>query len=635
MRAANHDPERRYPSMDALLADLERDGPRRWIAAAAVAALVGVLAVGADRLIAGGPPAPCGDAGERLADAWGPARKTSVRTALLAHRVPYAATAWTAVERTLDDYADRWAAAYGDTCRATTVRHDQSIEVMTLRMGCLSSRRQELDQATLQLMNPAIPIEGVTQVATSLTALGGCDDVAALSAVVAPPTDPKAAARVVELERRLAAAKAQSNAGLYQESIAATRALLPETLATGYSPLIARTYFRLAVTSMNADQLTDAEPILYHALWAAEGGGDDELVAWIWSVLAVLVGYEEGRPDEGERLVEHDAAVVARLGIRSPGLAAIAHARLIETKSTLAFGRRDLQRAVELGQQAIDEQERQRGIQSIDAARWHMNQAANLHVLGRYREALAEYDRAEAIFKAVAGPGHPELVRFDAQVAGTLQALGRLDQAATRLERALGGADAAFGRDSRDTAVILEQVVGLRMAQRRLADALPLAERAVTIRRALNGSPPAEILAAENLRADLLYELGRRDEAERTLRDALIAGERALGAANPALVDPLRLSAAIAYDHGRLDTAVAQLGRAVTIAESAREAPRRIGRLKWALARALWASGSQRRAIELARVVARDMVGVADAGELAAEVQAWLREHRAPASGVP
>src|SRR6185437_14158091 len=140
----------RYPTMGELLEALGRD-PRatrkKWAVGAAVVALPLVVGLGVWRGVAN-QQAVCDGAAERLAGTWeihgpdqpeGP-RQSQIHAAFLRTGKSYAADVYETVSRALTNYAQSWANMYKETCQATSVRHDQSPEVLDLRMSCLQER---------------------------------------------------------------------------------------------------------------------------------------------------------------------------------------------------------------------------------------------------------------------------------------------------------------------------------------------------------------------------------------------------------------------------------------------------------------------------------------------------------------
>ena len=137
--------------MEALIEALEKDpsvARRKW----AVGGGGGAVAVV-------GRPSACGRASairsrcaaagrQKLAGIWDlqppgepePPRQAQIHEAFLGTGKSYAPDVFATVSRALTTYAQSWANMYKETCEATDVRHEQSAEVMDLRMECLQER---------------------------------------------------------------------------------------------------------------------------------------------------------------------------------------------------------------------------------------------------------------------------------------------------------------------------------------------------------------------------------------------------------------------------------------------------------------------------------------------------------------
>ena len=141
LRGLAVNPGDRYPSMDALMAQLAPPRVERahWFTLGAIAVALGLVVWGGLgwRAHALERAQLCQGAPKRLAGVWDDAAKRRVHDALLATRKSYAVDAWSNVEATLDRYATRWAQMHRDSCEATRLRGEQTDAVMTLRMACL------------------------------------------------------------------------------------------------------------------------------------------------------------------------------------------------------------------------------------------------------------------------------------------------------------------------------------------------------------------------------------------------------------------------------------------------------------------------------------------------------------------
>src|SRR6185369_11033929 len=193
------DPDKRWPSMDALLAQLDRDPEarrRKLLVGAAAIAIAGAGAAVMVHTLRRDPEALCRTDERELAGVWDAARKDAVRAAFTKTAKPFAADVLASVTRTLDSYTARWRAMRTDACLATNARGTQSAELLDLRMECLGQRRDDV-RALVDVLAAADAdvVARATQAAGALPSLDGCADVDALRTPLRPPADPKTRVR--------------------------------------------------------------------------------------------------------------------------------------------------------------------------------------------------------------------------------------------------------------------------------------------------------------------------------------------------------------------------------------------------------------------------------------------------------
>src|SRR6266700_7301948 len=194
LRGLSVNPTDRWPSMNALLAQLEQQpaivNRRRFIAAAA-AKLAAIWEV------------PRGD---RPAE---PPARAEIRRAFLATGKAYAKKTWTNTSQILDAYARRWSDLYVESCEATHVRNEQSTEVLDLRMACLQEGLEDL-RALCGMFRQATPevVDNAVSAANGLRGLDRCENIELLRAVVRPPEDAATHAAVNRLRAELAEVRA-------------------------------------------------------------------------------------------------------------------------------------------------------------------------------------------------------------------------------------------------------------------------------------------------------------------------------------------------------------------------------------------------------------------------------------------
>src|SRR5207302_7702606 len=135
LRGLSVDPDRRYPSMNELLANLARD-PARTIqrSVVGIVAIAMLLVVGLLIYRARDTRPLCKGAERNLVGVWDGKRARAIERAFVATGAPYAADAFSEVRRVLDKFATSWVAMHVAACEATRVRGDQSEGLVGLRI---------------------------------------------------------------------------------------------------------------------------------------------------------------------------------------------------------------------------------------------------------------------------------------------------------------------------------------------------------------------------------------------------------------------------------------------------------------------------------------------------------------------
>jgi serine/threonine protein kinase/tetratricopeptide (TPR) repeat protein len=542
------DPERRFPTMEGLLAALEADPSarrrNRLLVGALVAAVAG-LAVTAHHL--GGRSNNenmCAAGGSRLAGVWEPApgspRRTAIRRAMLATGAPDAERAFAGAGRFLDRYATDWRKMYREACEATHVRGEQSAEVLDLRMSCLRERLGNMQALTDLLASADASMVGnAVQAASALPSLERCADVKSLRAIVPPPDDPKKRHHVEELRGELARFTALKDTGQCDAAEKTSSELITRVRETAYTPLLAQT---LDAASKLGDVCGD--PVISvdrarEAYYAAIESRDDRTAADAAVVVAGLAADRLGQVRTARDWVGIGRATVRRIG-KDP---------LLESTVLVAEG-------------------------------------TTLAVEGKHREALAEYQRAVELQKAILGPDHPITLASIGNVGNEMVAAGDFaeglevtTQALKGLERVFGGHDAWVAMSNTNRCEALNRLS-------RYTEAREACQRAVDISRLAKTDPFM-----------LAYGL-------------VGLGIACLGDGHPADARPV-------------------LEEAFRIRSEKHADAEHIGEVRFALARALWFERDERaRALSLARDAKADYASLAGHQPEKAEIDAWLGGHR-------
>ncbi|MCB9706407.1 MAG: serine/threonine protein kinase [Myxococcales bacterium] len=583
-RALEVEPERRYPSMTALLGDLEaglRRSRRRRLAAGAAALAIGAALGGAAFSQGPGLCAPT-HAEAALAEVWNDGARAAGAAAFARTGRPFAAPAWAQVERRVDAYADAWRSAYVGACEATHVRGAQSGEALDLRMRCLDRRREELG-ALVDLFAAADEraVLHAVEASDALTPIQRCADTRALATSDALPIDPGERASARALQAELARAKALRDAGHYDEALALARPTHEAALELGFGPLRTDTGVILGGLQALAGAAPDeATATLDQAFVDGLASGHAEGAAWAAIIATHVVGVLARHSAEGRRWAHLAAPLLERIGGGDPRARASLHNNL----GTLALVDGELAEARDHIEEAVAIIEAAYGPDDVMIARMIANLAAAHRRSGEHAEALAAYRRARAIFTLNLGPDHPALATLANNTGVLLQTMGDLEGAERAYREVLAFAGAGLPEQS-----------------------------------------PTLGHAHANLGELLLLE-GRGDEALPHDRAAIAIWERTRGPKHPLVALALVNLASAQIATGAAGEALASLQRAIEIYRESDASPGELAAAQFELARAMVLAAPNERddAIGLAERALPALQG--DASERAS---AWLAEQRA------
>ncbi len=451
------DPAERYPSMTAMLAELGRDPAskrRRIFASTALAGLVGAASFGAATLSSSAATV-CEGAETELAGVWDADRKAAAEQALLATGVPYAAETWQRAMPLLDTYAHDWAAMRTEACE-THRQGTHSDRLHDLRTACLDLRRASLDALTAALTEAdATTVEKAVTAAANLPRLASCADTQALGQAVAPPDDPKVAARVQVLREALTRAQAFGDAGKYRRGLELVAPLREEAEKLEYKPLLAEAELREGSLEMELGRLPEAEASLSAALALGIASAADPIALEALSKRIFLRAAAMGAPVTALGDVGYGRAFLDRVdadptakwlffnnvGVmyEHSGDVAAAEAAYRELASagdvTRLAGLSDLQKAITLS--------------NIGNLR--------MRVASDPGRAIAPFEEALRLAQAALGPHHPHTLIISTNLAIANLDRGVYGDARTILDAAIGKARDTFGAESQTFGTILAQ----------------------------------------------------------------------------------------------------------------------------------------------------------------------------------
>jgi eukaryotic-like serine/threonine-protein kinase len=663
-RGLASDPDDRPASMDELLDELTRRRRRTPVAVVGGAIGIALAAAGltwglADR---GAEPASlCQGAPDRIAEVWTAARAKTVTTAFTATAREGAGEIAAQVIANLDGYTADWSQMYGDACRATHERGEQSERLLDLRMRCLDRNLEVVDHLIdlfITRVDPQV-IDRAILASRRLPPMSACDDEERLMAAVPPPA-PELAGRVAPLETAIARAEALYLAGRYADVVTTLEPVLDDLDALDHAPLSARALHRLGQAYGHTERAGDTEETLARAARQAARGHLDDLSARIW--LALL----DHRINVSEEFARaRDLVPVAETAIERAGNPPKLRGNLLTMQTGLANAESRFEDALALLEQAR-ECYLEAGGDPADLADARRNLGALLLQLGEDERARTELEAAVTASEQAFGPRHAATGAALRYLAMALRRGGAHAESRSRLERALDIATAAQGPGSAlvaeihgsiatsaaqegdwdaalehfHTALAIKEVllgaehgnvgnlhVGIAnvlKGKRKLAAARASFRRALPILEAAYGT-------GHPWYAEARYSAGELDELEgdcsaarRHYRAALAVFEEVFGPDQPQVANPLLGLASCALHEGAAADAIPYLERAmalVTHHDAALTAT-----LRFKLGRALYESGRDReRGAELARAGFAALTDLGGAsGAAADDARAWL-----------
>ncbi|PRQ08812.1 protein kinase domain-containing protein [Enhygromyxa salina] len=518
-------PEQRWPDMHALLRALADDPVARrrpWVLGLGSLALAAAAATAAIELRNDPlpPPPPCEHAGARLQELWSDARTAELAQVFARSELVYADETWTRAAAQLDTWSAAWVAARVDACEATELRHEQSPELLDLRMACLDQRLLRLG-ALLDVLDHAddAVIEKTIEAVEALPSLEVCADQSWLTAARRPPDDPTLAAAVERVREDVAQIEAMVDGGKSHDALPLAEQTQAAALELGWQPTLAEAGLALGRVRQERGEFTEARAALEAAFFAARRGSQDEVSVNAASLLVYTFAAGLGEFEAARAWTEHALAEAERVG-RDDLLAevhtaiGIAHYFASEIPAAAA----SFERALELH----DEDE-----ESTSLAAAHINYGTILIRVGdeHERRALAELELGLEMLEHRVGPQHPALalsLSNYATVHGTLdhfsEAIALLERALEINERALGPhhpmtalVELNLGKNLLDLAELAEPAEPARAALLERAQAL--ADRSLTAHLQVFGPQHIMVAQSQRLLGRALLELGRPAEA--------------------------------------------------------------------------------------------------------------------------
>ncbi|HYV47097.1 MAG TPA: serine/threonine-protein kinase, partial [Myxococcaceae bacterium] len=567
LRCVELKPEARFGSMREVLAALRADpmrGRRRAMVAAGV--VVAVLAsAGAAYEVAARRLRVCAGMEQHLSGVWDDAQREAVKASFAAVQKPFAADAARTASRQLDAYSSAWARMRQEACEATRLRREAPESTLALRQSCLDRRLESLAAlvSVLKAADAQVAQKAVDAVA-GLPALDGCADLAALTALVPPPQDAAARAKVEALRKKLAAPKAQLLAARFKEGLEPAKAAAAEAAALGYAPVVADAQQLLGQLQEGAGDFKGAERSFTAAALAAQEGRDDEVGARAWSWLAAVAGLRQARWEAAHDALAMGKATLARMGGRETLAAEL---RLTEGRLLLAEGK--WPDALAVVQEVVDLDRRVLGEERVETATAEYFLANCYFRMGKLDRAMEADQKSLELRRRVLGPDHPETANALHLLATLNQASGKFEEALPLHLQALSIRERSLGPEHPDLAYSLNNLTALFATQRKFKEALPYAERTLKVMTAAYGEEnPLTATAVHNLGA-LHGDMRDYPAALEIMQRAVKLREKVLGPDHPDVAASLATESSVLVELGRAKEGLEAAQRALAIREKA------------------------------------------------------------------
>ena len=622
LRGLEPNPEERWPSMAALLEVLGRSlSPRRrrwWPLTMVLAVGLGGIALGNEAR-----PEPCTDAPRQLIGVWDQDRRAGVEDAIEGLGASFADQVWTRTEGLLDAYGQDWIAMHTEACEATTIRGEQSPQMLDSRMDCLrrASIRLKAVVDTLSEGDERTTLNA-HELLSSLPPLSRCADTKALAADVEPPLASESAI-VEDIRRKNARASALLEAGRADEALVITNE--GKSLAKALEYEAVKT--ELALTEGHALYVLGRKPEAARVLSAALGSA----VRWKqWQLireLAVLSLYcSSGVPGLTE-VGQHYWALAEAATLDEP----LDHARARQAFAGLLMNQGELERAQAEFEAARDTLQEALGPTHPDVAQARANLAIVYRHRGEFSRSETELRMALETLVESLGAEHPTAAMARSDLATSLSRQGKFKEAEEELRLALSLYSAVRDPTDEFVARMRAELGGIFSNQERHEEAEVELRTAFSLLRDSVEPDAPSFLALRTQLGLALVSSGRYEEAEVEARAVLAAKERQFPAGHLSVA---RARLTLVY----VLTEAKQFSKALPVAEllwaqqeHSTDAPYLRAEACAYLAMTLWEVEGPERDRPRARVLAEDVLSSlvasgAGESEVAMELARWLAE---------
>jgi tetratricopeptide (TPR) repeat protein len=543
-------PSDRWPTMDALLEQLQPRTRTTWALWGASAAALTTLAFAAVP-----PRDACETGGQAVREQWSQPRRDALQAGLRSSNRPFASETASRVDAALDAYVDRLATAHDQAC-------ETEIDPLLLdrRTACLRQRVGALHATIDALSRPAEdgPARAM-QVLGHLPPTDSCLDPSALALETDLPSDEVRRSQVLRARDAMSRARALEEAGESDAAHTHAKEALVLAREASFSPVEAEALNTWASAQNARGDYEAAADSFEAAFHTARASHHDAEALRAAIELVYVVGYRLQQPDPGGAWLRHADALLPRVeGQRGHRL----RARLINNKATLAYSAGDYEAAAEGFRRTAKLRTELEGPDANDVAGAYSNLGLALTRLGRLDEALEHHAHARASWERSLGPSHPRVAISVHNRALVLEAMKRLDEAATEYEQAIELRIRSQGPEHPSVALSLNNLGHVRRDQGRSGDALELHQRALAIWHASFGPKHRRVAEALGGIAEALLDQSRYEEAHRFADRSLSTIASVVGPEHPDYALALATLGRVQFLEGDVPGARSNLQRA-------------------------------------------------------------------------
>ncbi|MGE0550630.1 MAG: protein kinase [Kofleriaceae bacterium] len=509
-RGLARDPDHRFPTMMALIQQLERGRrrPRQWLVAGLTVTAIAAVGLGAHA--ATDQPDPCAGASIPPSVAYDGA---AIRRAFIATRAGSESIAARAIDE-IERFRSRAGVLKLQACRASRVASTESPELFDLRMSCVGRAADQVNAVARALAQPDMTEQLIDNSVTALSQagdLGACNGPRDGLEAAREPADPVLRAHAATLRARVQTARIDKEAGRYPAAAAAATEVAREAGRAGLRELEAHARLLAGVAHTYAADFVPAREQYKQALLAAEAAGAHALRARIYLVLA-LSDHKFDRNDDAERWIAQARGVADQLGTEELKL------EVRYSEAQLHTWNKDFAKAVEALRPVTEETERLLGVTPTTLNRLEMYGLTlwNLDKLEQGDEVLR---RVIAMTEELVGDQHPMLVRPLLATGAIATELGRPEDALVDLRRAYAIAERVVGSNSGLFAAAAGATAIALNKQNKVDEALEYLDRAIRGYATATGGDTTAFMRLRGMRAEILLNADRAEEALAEFRE--------------------------------------------------------------------------------------------------------------------